>query len=55
MTLLDDYALIIYENMSQESMADLRDTTCNSDFYDVKNTIKAIKESRKRPDTKAIW
>ena len=55
MTLLDDYALIIYENMSQESMADFRNTTCNSDFYDVKKTIKAIKESRKRPDTKAIW
>ena len=38
-------------------MADVSDTTVNSDIFvdDVKTAIKAIKESRKRPDTKAIW
>ena len=36
-------------------MAD--DTTVNNDIFvdDVKTAIKAIKESKKRPDTKAIW
>ena len=37
-------------------MADVSDTTVNSDIFvdDVKTAIKAIKESKKRPDTKAI-
>ena len=38
-------------------MADVSDTTVNSDIFvdDFKTTIKAIKESKKRPNTKAIW
>ena len=37
-------------------MADVSDTTVNNDIFvdDVKTAIKAIKESKKRPDTKAI-
>ena len=37
-------------------MADVSDTTVNSDIFvdDFKTTIKGIKESKKRPDTKAI-
>ena len=36
-------------------MAD--DTTVNNDIFvdDVKTAIKAIRESKKRRDTKAIW
>ena len=39
-----------------EKMADLSDTTVNSDIFvdDVKTAIKAMKESKKRPDIKAI-
>ena len=38
-------------------MVDVSNTTVNSDFFvdDVKTAITAIKESKKRPDTKAIW
>ena len=38
-------------------MAGVRNTTVNSDVFvdDVKTAIKAIKESKKRADTKAIW
>ena len=38
-------------------MADVSDTTVNSDIFvdDVKTVMKAIKESKKRPDEKAIW
>ena len=38
-------------------MTDVSDTTVNSDIFvdDFKTTIKAIKESKKRPNTKAIW
>ena len=38
-------------------MVGVSDTTVNSDIFvdDVKTTVKAIKESKKRPDTKAIW
>ena len=38
-------------------MADASDTTVNSDIFvdDVKTTINTIKESKKRPDTKAVW
>ena len=38
-------------------MADVSDTTVNSDIFvdDVKTAVKAIKESKKRPNTKAIW
>ena len=38
-------------------MVDVSNTTVNSDFFvdDVKTVITAIKESKKRPDTKAIW
>ena len=38
-------------------MADVSDTTVNSDIFvdDVKTAIKTIKESKKRPDTKAVW
>ena len=38
-------------------MVDISDTTVNSDIFvgDVKTAIKAIKEPKKRPDTKSIW
>ena len=38
-------------------MVNVSDTTVNSDIFvgDVKTTIKAIKESKKPPNTKAIW
>ena len=38
-------------------MVDVSNTTVNSDIFvdDVKTAITAIKESKKRPDTKAIW
>ena len=38
-------------------MADVSNTTVNSDIFvdDVKTAVKAIKESKKRPDKKAIW
>ena len=38
-------------------MADVSDTTVNSDVFvdDVKTDVKAIKESKKLPDTKLIW
>ena len=38
-------------------MADKNDTAVNSEIFadDVKTAIKAIEESKKRPDTKAIW
>ena len=38
-----------------EKMADQSDTTVNSDIFvdDVKTAIKAMKESKKRPDIKA--
>ena len=38
-------------------MVGVSDTTVNSDIFvdDVKTTVKVIKESKKRPDTKAIW
>ena len=38
-------------------MADVNDITVNSDIFvdDVKTTVKAIKELKKRPDKKAIW
>ena len=37
-------------------MADVSDTTVKSDIFvdDFKTAIKGIKESKKRPDTKAI-
>ena len=38
-------------------MVDISDTTVNSDIFvgDVKTAIKAIKESKKRSDTKSVW
>ena len=38
-------------------MVNVSDATVNSDIFvdDVKTTIKAIKESKKPPNTKAIW
>ena len=38
-------------------MADVSDTTFNSDIFvdDVKTAVKAIKESKKPPDTKSTW
>ena len=38
-------------------MADVSDTTVNSDIFadDIKTAVIAVKESKKRPDTKAIW
>ena len=38
-------------------MADVSDTTVNSDIFvdDVKTAVEAIKESKKRPNTIAIW
>ena len=38
-------------------MADVSDTTVNSDIFvdDIKTAVIAIKESKKRPDTKSIW
>ena len=38
-------------------MVGVSDTTVNSDIFvdDVKTAIKAIKESKKRHDTKSIW
>ena len=38
-------------------MEGVSDTTVNSDTFvdDVKTAVKAIKESKKRPDTKGIW
>ena len=38
-------------------MADVSNTTVNSDIFvdDVKTAAKAIKESKKCPDNKAVW
>ena len=38
-------------------MVNVSDATVNSDIFvdGVKTTIKAIKESKKPPNTKAIW
>ena len=46
-----------HQNMSQEPMADVSDTTVGSDIFvdDVETVVKAIKESKKHPDTKGIW
>ena len=43
--------------LHRPKMADVSNTTVNSDIFvdGVKTTIKAIKESKKRPNTKAIW
>ena len=43
--------------MMVDKMVDVSDTTVNSDIFvdDIKTAIIAIKESKKRPDTKAIW
>ena len=42
---------------SGQKMAGISDTTANSDIFvdDVTNAIKAIKESKQRPNAKAIW
>ena len=43
--------------MSQEPKADVSDTAVGSDIFvdDVETVVEAIKESKKHPDTKAIW
>ena len=47
---------VLASDLFRTKMADVSDTTVYSDIFvdDIKTAIKAIKESKKRPDTKAI-
>ena len=51
------YLISRLNQLALAKMADVSDTTVNSDIFvdDIKTAIIAIKESKKRPDTKAIW
>ena len=52
-----DVIILKFRSVIMIKMADVSDTTVNSDIFvdDVKTVMKAIKESKKRPDEKAIW